>query len=67
MLPRRKRRVRLHFFNNAPSIEGFFVGIWADHYVLRVPAILDKPGSSVPLEGPSVRVAKQHCWMEDLL
>lgn len=66
MIPRRKRRVRLHFHTHTPSIEGFFVGFWAGHYVLRAPSVIDKPGSEVPLHGPSVRVHTSQAWMEDL-
>lgn len=68
MIPRRKRRVRLHFVRDAaPSIEGIFKGFWADHYVIAVPALLNGQ-EQVRFEGPTVRVHKQQVsLMEDLL
>lgn len=63
----RKRRVRVHFLNDAsPSIEGFFVGFWCGHYVIKAPSVIPRPGEDVPLGGPSVRVSTSNAWLEDL-
>jgi hypothetical protein len=48
--------VRLHLAGDSPSIEGVFVGFWANHYVIRTAnAVLDAD-RTVALEGPETRV-----------
>ena len=71
MLPRRKRRVRLHLARNEPSIEGIFVGFWAGHYMVATPEVLTASHGDVhreTVEGRYIRVPKpQVLFVEDLL
>ena len=68
MMLHRKRRVRIHYANNAsPTIEGVFKGFWAGHYIVAVPEIVNG-NSPIRFEGPTVRIPKhQVSLMEDLL
>ena len=45
------RRVRVHFLNADPSIEGVLCGYSADHYILRHCALLETEERSHVLEG----------------
>lgn len=48
---RRKRRVRIHFLEkDAPTVEGVLVGSWAGHWRLKLPAILETVGRTVPVD-----------------
>ncbi len=53
------RKIRLHFTEDVPSLDGIYLGIEAGHYVL-VKTELDNGDVRVPLEGatwvPSERV-----------
>lgn len=49
MIPRQRRKVRLHLVHNEPSIEGFFVGFWAKHYILELPEVLAKIDERQPI------------------
>jgi hypothetical protein len=51
MLVLRKRRVRIHQPDPGPTIEGFLVSSWGDHYRLLRPVLLEAPGRSHDLEG----------------
>lgn len=48
---RRRRMVRVHLKGDAPSMEGFYRGIWAGHYVLEVAKMHEAVDRAVPLEG----------------
>jgi hypothetical protein len=47
----RKRRVRLHFLDDAPTLEGFLVGRYGGHYVVELPKLLEQKGRTVALSG----------------
>lgn len=47
----RKRLVRLHMHDNSPSIDGFLVGMVADHYQLKRPVLVESESSSHDLRG----------------
>lgn len=51
MLILRRRKVRLHQLDPAPTIEGFLVNSWNSHYRLLKPIVLEAVGRSVELEG----------------
>lgn len=48
---RKKRRVRLHMVNQAPSVEGIWVNRAAGHYVLAAATLLEREDASHELEG----------------
>lgn len=52
---RRRRRVRIHLVDAAPSLEGYLVGLWRQHYVLALPELVEAPDRTIALEG-QVRV-----------
>jgi hypothetical protein len=41
---RGRRRVRLHLFDDAPSVEGILVGCKGGHYVLLTPKLVTRHG-----------------------
>lgn len=47
----KKRRVRLHLKNDAPSIEGILVGTVDGHYLLKIPRVLKAAGDTITLDG----------------
>ena len=55
--PWRKRLVVLHMAG--PSIEGFLVGFWANHYVLRAAQLRETADRTVAFEGAEVRVPRE--------
>lgn len=68
--PWTRRYVRLHQEHEVPSLEGLLSG-WprrnAGHYVLRMPGVVQSPGSIVPLEALEVLIPKERVvWMEVL-
>jgi hypothetical protein len=60
MLVLRKRRVRVHQPDPGPTIEGFLVSSWGDHYRLLRPVLWEGPERSHDLQGeawiPKARV-----------
>lgn len=48
---RRKRLVRLHLQDGAPSIEGFLLGQAAGHYQLAAPKLLEAQERTLELAG----------------
>lgn len=50
-MPRRKRKVRAHLKDSAPSIEGVLVGRSRGFYVLWAPKVLKSEDESVTLTG----------------
>ena len=57
---RRKRMVRLHLKDSQPSVEGFFTGFWAGHYVIRVAKILVGETETETLDGPDLVVPREN-------
>lgn len=51
MLVLRKRRVRIHQLDPGPTIEGFLVSSWGEHYRLLKPVIWEGPTRSLDVEG----------------
>ena len=47
----RKRRVRLHLKNNAPSIDGIHVGTVDGPYVLKVARLVEVAEQTISLDG----------------
>jgi hypothetical protein len=47
----RKRRVRIHLKDNAPSIEGILCAVVNGHYLLKAPRILKGADDSISLTG----------------
>ena len=47
----RRRRVRIHQPDPAPTIEGFLVSSWGEHYRLLKPVIWEGPTRSFDVEG----------------
>jgi hypothetical protein len=67
VIPRKKRKVRLHLKENAPSVEGFFTGFWAGHYTVELPALIASPDSRIELDSQRARIPKhQVILMEEL-
>lgn len=50
----RKRLVRLHMLDAAPSVEGVLTKIWRGHYVVAAPKVLEEPGVTHELDRKSV-------------
>jgi hypothetical protein len=59
-VPRKKRLVRLHLKGSEPSVEGFFVGFWAAHYVIRVPKVLVAEDRTESLDGEDLVVPRDN-------
>lgn len=57
----RKRRVRLHFLDDAPSIEGIQIGCFGGHYVIEQPELKRGENSTVALSG-HVRVPRERVF-----
>ena len=55
---RKKKLVRVHLENEHGSVEGLFVGFWADHYVIRMAEFVERPGSQHRRVGEDGRVPK---------
>lgn len=47
----RKRLVRLHMREQAPSVEGVLTRQWAGHYVIAAPKVLESAEVTHELEG----------------
>jgi hypothetical protein len=47
----KKRRVRLHLKDNAPSVEGVLVANVDGHYLLKVPKVLNGTEDTISLGG----------------
>jgi hypothetical protein len=47
----KKRRVRVHLKDNAPSIEGVLVANVDGHYLLKVPKVLNGTDETISLNG----------------
>lgn len=43
-----------------PSVEGFFVGFWARHYVIRVPKVLVGEEATESLDGRDLVVPREN-------
>lgn len=48
---RRRRMVRVHLKSEEASLEGFYRGLWAGHYVLEVAKLHETADRSVDLGG----------------
>jgi hypothetical protein len=46
----RRRRVRVHQADPGPTIEGFLVSSWGEHYRLLRPVLWEAPGRSHELD-----------------
>lgn len=57
---RRKRMVRLHLKDSAPSVEGMFVGFWANHYVVNVPKVVVGEAATETLDGADLVVPREN-------
>lgn len=64
---RRRRLVRLHHEKMEQSLEGFLVGVWGGHYILRAAKILEAEGRTLTLDGPEVRVPREHILFVEVL
>lgn len=51
MLTFRRRRVRIHQKDDGPTLEGFLVRSWDDHYRLLRPVLWETPDRSHSLSG----------------
>jgi len=51
MLVFRRRRVRIHQLNGAPTVEGILVSSFDDHYRLLRPEIIESESRSHEIEG----------------
>ena len=51
MLILRRRRVRLHQLDPAPTIEGLLVNSWDGHYRLLKASVLEGPDRTIELSG----------------
>jgi len=47
----RKRRVRLHLKDNAPSIDGILTGSVDGHYLLKVARLVQGANETITLDG----------------
>lgn len=47
----RRKRVRVHFLNFDPSVEGILVSSFGDHYRLLKPALIEAPDRTHDLTG----------------
>ncbi len=66
-MPRRKRQVVLHMKENVPSVEGFFTGFWAGHYVIAQPKVRVAEGQTDSLESLDLVVPRENvAFMERL-
>lgn len=66
----RRRNVRLHQLDPAPSVEGVLVGKpWRNggHYVLRKPEVLAEADRSVVLAGPEAWVPRERVVLVEVL
>lgn len=62
MMMFRRRVVRVHQNDPAPTVEGILVGKpWdhAGHYVVRKPSVLTAPEHSVPLDANEVWIPRE--------
>ncbi len=59
-MPRRKRQVLLHMKGNEPSVEGFFTGFWANHYVIAQAKVLVTESQTESLRGPDLVVPREN-------
>ena len=60
-------QVRLHHANMPQSLEGFLVGEWAGHYILRVPKIVESEDNTYPLASREVRVPREHVTFYEVI
>ena len=47
----RRRRVRLHFADNRPTLQGVLVGCYGGHYILEQASLLEARDRTVNLSG----------------
>jgi hypothetical protein len=59
--------VRIHHAKMEASLEGFLVGRWHGHYVLRVAKLIGAEDSSFSFEGPEVRVPAENVLFIEVL
>jgi len=64
--PKRKR-VRVHFPDHRPSIEGFLMGRANGHYHLAVPSILEAEDRTVELDSREVAIPREQVWFFEVL
>lgn len=57
----RKRRVRLHFADMDPSIQGLLVGRYGGHYILENPSVLEASDRTIKMSG-HVEVPAEKVW-----
>jgi hypothetical protein len=57
---RKRRMVRLHMKGSEPSVEGFFVGFWANHYVVELAKVLVGEDNTESLDGPDLVVPREN-------
>lgn len=70
MIVFRRRKVRLHQLDPAPSLEGVLVGKpWRNggHYVVRKPEVLSDTERTVTLAGPEAWVPRERVVLVEVL
>jgi len=50
--------VRVHMKDSQPSVEGFFTGFWAGHYVIAASKVIVNERVTETLDGPDLVIPK---------
>lgn len=64
---RRRRLLRVHLEGSTASVQGIYVGWWANHLVLRIPQLVEAEGRTVDLDGRDVKIPRARIlFMQEL-
>ena len=63
----RKKRVRLHFADARPSLEGYLIGRANGSFHLAEAEVIEDENRTVALDSASVVVARDHVWFYEVL
>jgi hypothetical protein len=67
ILSLKRKRVRVHFNDGKPSLEGFFLGRMNGHYHLAKAEVIESPDRTVELDSREVAIPREQVWFYEVL